>query len=272
MCDGGGLVRERGNRWCAYIVLAAITVLGGCQDSPTAVLTPGGPRFTEPIRLPGVEGGGGDCSQSGWTRDENGVCQPPPAPTGDPSDPGNTDGENPGGGGGDSPPPDPQETPTDTTCKTSDPLLNSQPVQAAFEDLWKDSNYEVNGIVQPQSERRERGGFIIQTGNGYTVQPFPADWIYGPCSIAFPLDYRPPAGTVAYVHTHPFTYGEKQTSCDPVVPGTSLYQNYPGRSSDGDNKTAGHWGISGYLLDADHIARFTADEASADVPFGRCAY
>ena len=43
--------------------------------------------------------GGGDCSQTGRTRDENGVYQPPPAPTSDPTDPGHDDGCDKGGGG-----------------------------------------------------------------------------------------------------------------------------------------------------------------------------
>lgn len=177
-----------------------------------------------------------------------------------------------GGTSGGETPSDPQETPSDTACNTPDPLVNAVTVQAGFEELWKKSNFEVNGVVQPQSERREQGGFIISTSAGYVFESFPSDWSYGPCSIGFPPDFVPPAGTVAWVHTHPFTLGEQQTSCGEVIPGSGLYQNYAGKSSDGDNKTSAHWGVPGYLLDADHIARFTSDEAAADVPFGRCAY
>lgn len=250
-----------------------------------------------------TEGGGADqyrvrqgmITTQGCVRDENNGCELDPlvitAPPKDtPTDPCDVDplgcltkrsggaddwwnaGSGSWGGGSGGTPSDPQDTPTDTACNTPDPVVNAVSVQAGFEELWKKSNFEVNGVVQPQSERREQGGFIISTPAGYAFQSFPSDWNYGPCSIGCPPGFVPPAGTVAWVHTHPFRLGEQQTSCGEVIPGSGLYQNYAGKSSDGDNKTSAHWGVPGYLLDADHIARFTSDEAAADVPFGRCAY
>jgi hypothetical protein len=208
------------------------------------------------------------------------VVAPPPEPSDLPPCPGCEapfpGTSRPGGGGSDGggsePPSDPQDTPSDTICKTTDPVINAEPVQSAFEDLWKSSNYEVNGVVQPESQRLEQGAFIIQSGTGYSIQPFPSSWTYSPCEIVFPQDYTPPAGAVAYIHTHPYTLNEKQVACGEVLPGSGLYLNYNGKSSNGDNETSGLWGIPGYLLDAQHIARFTADQTAADVSFERCAY
>lgn len=220
-----------------------------------------------------------DCEWSGSTCvfDPVVVAPPPsgpPCPACDAPFPGHTGGGwgGLGGGGGGETPPDPQDTPSDTTCKTSDPVVNSEAVQTAFEELWKNSNYEVNGVVQPQSERRERGGFIISTATGYTFQPFPSEWASDACTIDVPPGYLPPAGAIAWVHTHPYSRGEVAYACGEALPGTGVPETYNGSSSWPDNDISGAWGLPGYLIDAEDISTFTSNRNAADVSLGRCAY
>jgi hypothetical protein len=89
----------------SLVLCAILVLLGACQDSPTSPSAPDDPRFVETIRLPGLTADAGDCTLTGWTRNEHGFCEPPPAPTADPTDTGSEDpdGSGPAGENGGDP-------------------------------------------------------------------------------------------------------------------------------------------------------------------------
>lgn len=207
------------------------------------------------------------CSDETWWRDANGQCWPPdPDPgsggSGDNGgDPGGDDGWGSGGGGMDDP-----NDPDPDPCDTGDQIIDSESVQAGFEELWNASNYGPN---VPQTERREQYAWIVQTPNGYALMSM---GIAGaPCGFEGEVSVDPPAGAVAFVHTHPWAIGEWQTTCGNV---SSPYLGLP--SSD-DVEASRVLGLPGYILDANQITRFDAAEGSNQATavqnqVSRCGY
>ena len=137
------------------------------------------------------------------------------------------------------------------TCRTGFAEIDNTVMDSAFKSLWHDSNYSP---TTPMADRREVGGWIIQNSPGsYSFVRFTGTSL--PCG--FDPDPLKPAGGVAFVHTHPFNKGEKQTSCDPLTPGSRLFVNYSGESSNDDEDASRTWSLPGYILDADGLIRFT---------------
>lgn len=198
-----------------------------------------------------------DCEDEGGSGDNTTPVYTPPAyGGGDPS------GGSGGGGGNGSTPegddPDPGEP-----CNTGNPVVDSPAVQSGFDQLWSASNAD----APQQADRRERGGWIVRTLNGYAVQPFPEAWAIGPCGIDAPGNTAPPPGTVAWVHTHPFGYGELATTCDAYdlkIGGTTVkvYTRYTNDPSSDDGMASAQWGIPDYVIDKDKITEFTGNPSS----------
>jgi hypothetical protein len=173
--------------------------------------------------------------------------------------------------GGGAPP-----TPTDTVCTTPlDNLLTQANVQAGMKEIWRRSNYMVNGAIQPFNTRIETGFFVRQEPAGnMVIDYFPMSWSQGPCGINPPAGFMPPAGTVAWFHTHPFKKGEQMPgeACGALnIGGQLVPQNYTGESSTEDELAMTEWGKQGYLIDADHIGRIVVGGVS-DTHFSRCGY
>jgi hypothetical protein len=192
------------------------------------------------------------------------------------------------GGGSSTIPPD---TAKRAACKTGNDIIDSPAVQAAFRQIWLNSNPAATNTW----DRREQGGWIVPSGNGYTFQSF-TDMSSYACSMSPGDDYAPmpPSNAVAWVHTHPFAYGEFQESCklfDTIVKGLVVTPTYLGTPSIDDivmgnriNSRLAAMGkapIQGIMIDNEGIKRFlpaqqmTGDSTVA-IPLGtgiqRCGY
>lgn len=292
------------------IVAAAIVCsTAACTDSPTAPAQPVPDRSQQHTvegcvvdgvcLLPPIGSGGGgwcdprisDCGNGGWD-----TCITTAPGTGDPQTvytsgcPGGS-GSGPGGDGGggddgtDPPPPPPADT-----CLTGDPALDSPAVQQGFKDLWLRSNPDA-----PQAQRLEQGGWIIQGADGsFRVSPFTPS-SQGPCSINGNM--HSPQGAIAWVHTHPFRAGERQTICgalkeydaatgrwrDLIGPdGQPVYPVYDNRPSWPDhelmqdiNSTRSQLGqplLAGVVIDANQTTVYTEDRSDGTTVLPRCGY
>lgn len=224
--------------------------LGGCDDN--CEMSEPGVDDPEYVGLAG-------CNDTGTG----------PGP-GDPFDP---------GGGGAPPPPPPTETEQPDTCRTADPTVDDPAVQAAFTQLWANSN-----PTAVQSDRREQAAWVVQTQWGLDIIPWTnAD--FGPCSISPHYgSFSIPTNAVAWIHTHPFTVGEVQTSCDPIAytsSGAPIYGRYSSFPNDRDvamghaiNSSLGR-NIPAYTIDQSTIYRFTATGETTAIDVSnhtRCGY
>jgi hypothetical protein len=161
----------------------------------------------------------------------------------------------------------------------NDSVIADSAVQAMLAPLWTASEYaDANGLVKPLADRKEHGGFIIRTGNTYTFQPFPSTWNADACGIDVDTTYAIPTGTVAFIHTHPFTAGE--TTGPPCPPSgydannNPIYGVYNNEPSDfsGDRRVSFNWdNLPGYILDANKVIRFNVLPI-LDYKSSRCAY
>jgi hypothetical protein len=192
-----------------------------------------------------------------WCRDDECISSAAPAALdgaaiascpigGDP--PGGPADEDDGGGGG-GPPPLP-EVPTDT-CNTGDPVLDDVGVFGGFAKLWRMSTTE--GV--------ERGGWIVRDASGrHTLVYFQAA-TYAPCGIN--VLETPPPGTIAILHTHPYSVGVND-------PCGSWYFGTP--SEEDQQALRDHGLATGYLIDVDGIGRFLPTGAQQADRSGRCGY
>jgi hypothetical protein len=128
-------------------------------------------------------------------------------------------------------------------------------------------------------DRREQGGFLVNHGDGtFGIVPFPPEWSSDPCKINVPDNITSPPGTVALVHTHPYSYHEPLTSCpyQSLPNGTKMPQNYNGDTSVDDDETmaalvARYPGLVGIVLDKDHLIVYDGDTSHTQyIP--RCGY
>ncbi|HEY0018041.1 MAG TPA: hypothetical protein VGC13_17125 [Longimicrobium sp.] len=232
-----------------------------------------GPGDLEDATVQGCTGGGG--SGGGGT-------------IGDPNDPGG-DGGGGGGGGGGGTRPAPQcpdwdpdcgyEEPEPDTCVTNDPVINDPVVETAFAELWANSNPSA-----PQHQRVEQAAWIVQTASGLNVVTWTnAD--FGPCTISPHIGtFSIPTDAIAWIHTHPFTEGEVQTSCEPIgfdANGQPIHGTYDKFPNEDDIELAGLMNqslgrnIDAYTIDQGNIVRFLATgttTVSSYAPYGRCGY
>jgi hypothetical protein len=271
------------------LVMFGMLVAGACADSPTAP-TPS-PENTRPggiVYYPPDDGGG--CNK--YT-DPN-FCQGRRTGECITSTPGTVDSEvgvqscdGSGGGGGTTQPPDP---PADT-CLTGDEAFDDPAVKQGLNDLWTRSN-----PAAAQAQRLEQGGWIVRNWDGsYSMAPFTVT-AQGPCSIKG--NFNAPAGTVAWVHTHPFTSGEVQTICgalklrDPYAPGGfrdaigpsgqpvyPVYRNTPSipdreLMSDVNALQAalGRDQLAGVIIDANQTTVYTENTSDGTTTLPRCGY
>lgn len=207
---------------------------------------------------------------------------------GDPTDPGEGGGGG-GGGGGGTNPPEPQcpdwdpncsyEELEPDTCVTNDPVINDPVVEAAFAQLWANSNPNA-----PQPERLEQAAWIVQTSYGLDIIPWTnAD--FGPCTISPHVGtFSIPTNAIAWIHTHPFTEGEVQTSCEPIgydgngQPIHGTYDKFPNQEdielAGLINESLGR-NIDAYTIDQANVVRFLATSTTTVAsysPYGRCGY
>jgi hypothetical protein len=132
--------------------------------------------------------------------------------------------------------------------------------------LWTASNYSPS---TPQDQRLEQYAWIVQTSNGYTFQSMGIP--PSPCGVTEPIQVEKPAGAIAFIHTHPWSVLEVQTSCG------SDNGTYYGLPSPQDVSTSATLGIPGYILDANGITKFDAATGSGtgtsiDARIPRCGY
>jgi hypothetical protein len=193
-----------------------------------------------------------------------------------------------GGGGGD---PQPDQPPADTACNTSDnAVLNDPTVQAGFENLWNQS-----GMNLQQSQRLESAGWIVQNANGSRQLVAFSYTQRDACGVNG--NFFPPPGAVGFVHTHPFTTGERMTSCGPMTyeapsgqtfvvvgrDGQPLYHTYNNQPSPRDRdllqnvinrvrKARGEQPLEGYVIDNEGITRYSGMNGDKDRTYGRCGY
>jgi hypothetical protein len=132
-------------------------------------------------------------------------------------------------------------------CGPDDPILASAEVRAGFDALWRASNF---GPRIPQHQRLEQYAWIVETSDGFAFAPM--NLPSGPCGPEERVDVAPPPGTVAWVHTHPWRWGEMQTSCG------EAHGIYVGMPSMDDIDASRVLGLPGYIIDAHQITKFDA--------------
>ena len=229
-----------------------------CSDLPTAGPgLPGSARTEEAIQLEGVTGTA--CQYGG----EYPHCNKPPteAGAGQATMPPPDGSSQPGSGGGTSPATG--DTASDTTkvaqpCNTGNGTLDSPRVQQGFSALWAASN-----PTGPQTDRREQVGWIVSRPDGYDFVP--AKMIESkPCSSKF--EAVAPAGTVAYVHTHPFAPHELVTACG-WPPG-----EYIPEASVVDESTVDKIGLPRFVLDKQTIYQTYGSAYRIQQTWSRCGY
>lgn len=175
-----------------------------------------------------------------------------PPPEGDPP---------PDGGGGDNP-----GEPAD--CNTSDPIVNSLGSGTAtmgFHALWNASYPN-----EPMMLRREMGGWIVRTSDGrYEIVLWKIQGTV--CGIDGNVGPMPTWGTVvAFIHTHPYRYGESVPVCDQYGNPTTTMVPYSSIPSNEDLKMSATLGLPGYILDGDWVSTHTATKGKTFAK--RCGY
>jgi hypothetical protein len=147
------------------------------------------------------------------------------------------------------------------------PEISTRLMDSVKNELWKQSNYSPS---IPASQRHERGGWIINNGNGtYSFQQLTDPGT--PCEVLVTLP--PPAGAVALIHTHPWKKGEYSKGTCP----NNTSPTYEGKL-DGEDlvtlrialRTTGQH-LRGYFMDADGMMVYTYDPINGR-RLPRCGY
>jgi hypothetical protein len=155
--------------------------------------------------------------------------------------------------------------------------------EGTLNNLWQKGNPEAND----QSERRERGGWIVQNDDGsYDLVEFheaESDITYTPIDIRGVSASARPSGTVATFHTQPYEPDEIITDTEVIqqyldennlndqYDAESVTATYPSEPSEEDFATADSLSMKGYLIDGSTV--YSYDEVDGvDTAVGRCGY
>ncbi|MCH8556569.1 MAG: hypothetical protein LAT84_02045 [Balneolia bacterium] len=169
-------------------------------------------------------------------------------------------------------------------CDTEDEIINHLGDQGVLNELWELSNYTDN-----EFDRLEQGGWIVDAGNGnFVFHEFGDDWLRNACRITHPAEFDIPEGTVAMIHTHPYTVGEEMWACLNVPQEiidldpdgfSSIVKKYNNNPSDHDinflnSLSSIGVNIDGYILDKNGIIKYDKNSTVAEVDLYaiRCGY
>ena len=153
-----------------------------------------------------------------------------------------------------------------TPCITGDSILDAANIRIGLDSIWQLSH----PTLQPPAQRIERGMFIYDSAGKKVfriteVQPrTPTDPGDDACRNALLLPPGPSPGTlIAEVHTHPGTVGEN-ILCNAQDNVWKEYSDQFGGPSGPDwgrifGDTQTQPGLQGYVLDATHVYRYSAD-------------
>ncbi|MEQ9231448.1 MAG: hypothetical protein RIF46_12265, partial [Cyclobacteriaceae bacterium] len=140
-------------------------------------------------------------------------------------------------------------------CDTGNNLIDNNHLADVLPILWEASNPNA-----PLDQRFEQGAWIVLDPNGEYKAVLLLNFITTPCGLAPPENWKDqiPENAVAWLHTHPFSYGEDTRSICPTK--DSQYRNQP---SNPDRlfllQIANHFGkpnFPGIVIDADKITQF----------------
>jgi len=154
--------------------------------------------------------------------------------------------------------------------------------EGVLNSLWKKSNADATD----QSQREERGGWIVSTDDGYQLVEFHEvenDIVYSPINISGVSTGNRPSGTVGVLHTQPFSDGETITSPEiieqygvqnPEEAAAQGSYSYPSEPSPDDFQSVQDAGLRGYLTDGSDIYSFSqfGDGQRNMSTYERCGY
>ena len=163
---------------------------------------------------------------------------------------------------------DPGSPPEDgpQPCNTGDPVIDDPRMAEEMKALWAASNYSP---TTPQNQRLEQYAWVVYSNGVYS---FPSMGVTpGPCGFLGSAQLTPPPGTIGFIHTHPWTSAEIQTTCGG---NPQPYWNLP---STYDVQASASLGLPGYIIDANKVTKFNASNGmtpinSIDTQNNRCGY
>lgn len=157
-------------------------------------------------------------------------------------------------------------------CNTNDPVLNG--IQSQLDALWKASN--ASHTSMSMTNRIESGGWIVNGASGYSIVPFPSDWLRSACGIDGTINPNElPSNIVGMVHTHPFYVGEDTRGvCG--TKGDAAYKGGPSRDDYDALLTTmsrvGNFSMKIYVVDGTQISSVSLSGSSSLIKFTRCGY
>lgn len=168
------------------------------------------------------------------------------------------------------------------TCQTNDSIIDDTIVQAAMHEAWQ-ASYGPEMYPLPLNQRKEKGGWIVSTSNGYEVDPWPSGWTGLPCGIAMPANWyeSAPSNTIGMVHTHPFNVGDDVSAPDVCGPGPGADDYQSSHSLEdwealvelGDHLN--DFNVKGYIIDGNNIVTYGITNHPSSGPASvntRCGY
>ncbi len=225
-----------------------------------------------------------DPEEPQWPED------PPPMDPG-PSLPGPgvpQDPPRPGGDGGGGPcttcvPPDSVVACTlDPTSYPFEAQVFSDPaLQSDLNALWQ----RTNAYSEDQTKRREQAGWVILQDGHYSIMQFEQvqdGVVYRSCYMSGVRPGRRPDGTVAFIHSHPFTDGEliKDPLCYERQDEHPVAAEYPleyiSEASKADHFLSQFVDLPGFLIDHNGVLSFSGpydwqDPEHRSVPLQGCS-
>jgi hypothetical protein len=144
----------------------------------------------------------------------------------------------------------------------ADDYFQDPSVVEGLEDLVARSGFD-----GPQTERREQYGWIVESEDGYELVPL-ANEATNPCQVA--ADPTPPPGTVGFVHTHPFSAGERVApGVCPQAPNGGTFRSGPSQTdrsiSQFINDQVGTT-VPAFIIDPSGVTRFTVVQDPEGTP------